>query len=198
MRTIQIILYPGEDENENDTFFVRWVHRVRNLRSIFALGASGDQADVRLERKLYYEFAKLKAKGRLRSVYRNQYVGTPQARFYAAASAAGSSHSMATDPNASTPSSVKRPASPADPASDARKRQRQTGSPALGEPHIPMRSLTQGNPATSPSIGIGRRDDVAGEASPRGTVGSLARLAAQEEAGVSATAYADLLRRFNG
>ena len=89
---------------------------------VFAFRASGDLADVRLERKLYYEFAKLKAKGRLRSVYRSQYAGTSQARVYAAAFAAGSSHSMATDPNTPTLSSVKRPASPADPASDARKR----------------------------------------------------------------------------
>ena len=97
-------------QNESDNYFVRWVHRVRKLRSIFALRVSGDLADVRLERKLYYEFAKLKAKGRLRSVYRSQYAGTPQASVYAATSAAGSSHSMATYLNTPSLSSLKRPA----------------------------------------------------------------------------------------
>uniref|UniRef100_M4B8A5 Uncharacterized protein n=1 Tax=Hyaloperonospora arabidopsidis (strain Emoy2) TaxID=559515 RepID=M4B8A5_HYAAE len=38
-----------------------------------ALRASASKADVRLERKLRYEFAMLKAKGQLRSMYRTQY-----------------------------------------------------------------------------------------------------------------------------
>uniref|UniRef100_M4C1B6 Uncharacterized protein n=1 Tax=Hyaloperonospora arabidopsidis (strain Emoy2) TaxID=559515 RepID=M4C1B6_HYAAE len=37
-----------------------------------ALRASASKADVRLERKLRYEFAKLKAKRQLRSLYRTQ------------------------------------------------------------------------------------------------------------------------------
>ena len=37
-----------------------------------ALRSSASKADVRLERKLRYEFAKLKVKGQLRSLYRTQ------------------------------------------------------------------------------------------------------------------------------
>ena len=198
MRTVPIVLYPGEDENENDTFFTTWLHRVRKLRSVFALRESGDLADIRLERKLYYEFSKLKAKVRLRSVYRSQYAGTPQARAYAATSAAGPSHNMASDPITPTPSSVKRSASPTDLAADAQKRQRQMGNPAVRESHIPMSSRTQDTPAISPSIGTGSRDDVAGESSPHGTAGSLAHRAAPGEVGVSATAFAELFRQVNG
>uniref|UniRef100_M4BW59 Uncharacterized protein n=1 Tax=Hyaloperonospora arabidopsidis (strain Emoy2) TaxID=559515 RepID=M4BW59_HYAAE len=40
------------------------------------LRSSASKADVRLERKLRYEFAKLKAKGQLRSLYRTQYAKT--------------------------------------------------------------------------------------------------------------------------
>ena len=38
-----------------------------------ALPSSAFKVDVRLERKMRYEFAKLKAKGQLRSLYHNQY-----------------------------------------------------------------------------------------------------------------------------
>ena len=38
-----------------------------------SLRPSAFTADVRLERKLRYEFAKLKSKGQLRSLYRTQY-----------------------------------------------------------------------------------------------------------------------------
>ena len=71
------------------------------------------------------------------------------------------------------------------------------GSPALGESHIPMSSRTQGISATLPSIGTGHRDDVAGEASPHGTVGFHAHRAVSEEAGVSATAHDDLRHRLD-
>ena len=38
-----------------------------------ALRASASKAEVRLERKLRYEFANRKTKGQLRSLYRTQY-----------------------------------------------------------------------------------------------------------------------------
>ena len=38
-----------------------------------AVQASASKADVRLARKLRYEFAKMKAKVQLHSLYRNQY-----------------------------------------------------------------------------------------------------------------------------
>ena len=72
-RTILVFLYPGEIEAEDDSMFTRWSHRARRLPSMSALRSSASMADVRLERKLRYEFAKLKAKGQLRSLYRTQY-----------------------------------------------------------------------------------------------------------------------------
>ena len=72
-RTIPVVLYPGNSEAENDNTFTRWSYRARRLPSMNALRASASKADVRLERKLRYEFAKLKAKGQLRSLYRTQY-----------------------------------------------------------------------------------------------------------------------------
>ena len=38
-----------------------------------ALGSSASKDDIRLERKKLYEFAKIKANGQLRSLYRTQY-----------------------------------------------------------------------------------------------------------------------------
>ena len=72
-RPIPVVLYPGESEVENDNIFTRWPYRARRLPSMNALRASASKADVRLERKLRYEFAKLKAKRQLRSLYRTQY-----------------------------------------------------------------------------------------------------------------------------
>ena len=64
---IPILLAPGEDEGEDNIEFIRWVHRARRLSSMMALRASENAVDIRLERKLRFEYAKLKAKGRLRS-----------------------------------------------------------------------------------------------------------------------------------
>ena len=64
---IPILLAPGEDECEEDNELIRWVHRARRLSSIMALRASANDADVFLERKLRFEYAKLKAKGNRRS-----------------------------------------------------------------------------------------------------------------------------------
>ena len=43
-----ILLLPGETEDEEDSAFVRWVHRVRRLSSMYSLRASSDLADVHL------------------------------------------------------------------------------------------------------------------------------------------------------
>ena len=75
-RTIPVVFNPGESKADDDSTFTRWAHRARRLPSMNALRSSVSKADVRLERKLRYEFAKLKAKGQLRSLYRNQYANT--------------------------------------------------------------------------------------------------------------------------
>lgn len=41
--------------------FVFWVHKARRLSSVTAISASISSADIRLERKLSYALAKLKA-----------------------------------------------------------------------------------------------------------------------------------------
>ena len=69
-RTVPVVLYPGESEAEDDSTFTRWAHRARRLPSMSALRSSASKADIRLERKLRYELAKLKTKGQLRSLYR--------------------------------------------------------------------------------------------------------------------------------
>ena len=64
---ISILIAQGENDCDDNKKFIRWVHRARRLSSMMALRASANAADVRLERKLRFKYAKLKAKGRLRS-----------------------------------------------------------------------------------------------------------------------------------
>ena len=67
-RTIPVVLYPGESEAEDDNKFTRWAHRAIRLPSMSALRSSASKNEVRIERKLRYEFDRLKTKGQLRSL----------------------------------------------------------------------------------------------------------------------------------
>ena len=87
IKGIPILLLPGETEDEEESAFVRWVHRVRRLCSMYSLRASADLADVRLERKLRYDYSKLKDHGQLRMRRRHSSAtpvtaisGQPEAR----------------------------------------------------------------------------------------------------------------------
>lgn len=62
MRTIPVVLAQGELLHEDDAQFENWVHRARHLSSLEALRASFGEADVRLERRLRFDFAKVKTK----------------------------------------------------------------------------------------------------------------------------------------
>ena len=59
---IPILIAQGENDCEEDNEFIRY--RARHLSSMMALRASANAADVC---KLRFEYAKLKAKGKLRS-----------------------------------------------------------------------------------------------------------------------------------
>ena len=54
-----ILLFAGELPEEKENQPVRWVYRTRHLSCVLSLRESASVADVRLERKLRYEYAKL-------------------------------------------------------------------------------------------------------------------------------------------
>ena len=67
IKGVPILLSAGETKDEEDNEFIRWVHRTRRLSSMYALRVSVSVADVRLRRKLRYDYTKLKARGQLRN-----------------------------------------------------------------------------------------------------------------------------------
>ncbi|GMF51803.1 unnamed protein product [Phytophthora fragariaefolia] len=62
MRTYPVVLQPGEDSTEYDSRFELWVEKSRRLSSMEALRASFSEVDARLERRLRFDYAKLRAK----------------------------------------------------------------------------------------------------------------------------------------
>ena len=64
---VLIFLFASELPKEEDNQFIRWVYRKQHLSSMTALRASADVADVRLGRKIRYEYAKIKTRGKLRN-----------------------------------------------------------------------------------------------------------------------------------
>ena len=116
---------------------------------MYALRASVSVVD--LERKLRYDYAKLKARGQLRNRTR-----------YASATTVGASArpTVTNNPPVDTTSGGKRPLSRDDTGHDVQKNPRRMGSLVEGESHTPMNSTTPGTHATSPNIGIVHDDDV--------------------------------------
>uniref|UniRef100_M4BGC7 Uncharacterized protein n=1 Tax=Hyaloperonospora arabidopsidis (strain Emoy2) TaxID=559515 RepID=M4BGC7_HYAAE len=157
-----------------------------------ALRSSVSKADVRLERKLRYEFAKLKTKGQLRSLYHNQYSKPVDVQATTVQTAAGQSV-LTSEPYTPTPIGGNHVGVQADPHRDTQKNRRRTGNLVEGVPQTPMSSQNQGIHATSPDTGIDLCDEAASEVSPHGTASFLARRTTQEGVGVSVQAHEDFL-----
>uniref|UniRef100_A0AAV1U9H7 Uncharacterized protein n=1 Tax=Peronospora matthiolae TaxID=2874970 RepID=A0AAV1U9H7_9STRA len=153
-----------------------------------ALRESASVADVRLERKLRYDFAKLKARGRLRGLSRSRYAS-------AASAAANSRQPFDTNSPALTTTSEKRGARQDELGPGAQKRQRRMGSLAEGEAHTPMSFQTQGTHATSPDIGSDIDEDVVKVPATLGTLSSLAYQAMPVAVGVSAESHGELVKK---
>ncbi|KAG2976674.1 hypothetical protein PC120_g25652 [Phytophthora cactorum] len=171
MRTVPVVVRPGEATTAYEAQFQNWVERARRLPSYEALRASFSETDIRLERRLRLAFAKLKERRQLPEP-RPQHHEAPPPTAPAASTAAhvhetaapatGQSLSSAADLSSPRSSGGKRSA-PGDAvarrdgalATDVpgHKRQRRLGNPAGGEPQTPMRSVNEGNLATSQDIG---------------------------------------------
>uniref|UniRef100_M4BF53 Uncharacterized protein n=1 Tax=Hyaloperonospora arabidopsidis (strain Emoy2) TaxID=559515 RepID=M4BF53_HYAAE len=179
----------GKIKDKEDSEFIRWVHRTRRLSSMYSLRASVSVADVRLERKLRHDYAKLKARGQLCNCTR-----------YASATtvAADAGQTVTNNTPIDTPSGGKRPRSRDDPGHGVQKYPRRMGNLAEGVSRTPMSSPTPGTHATSPDIGIGHDDDVVSGVSPHGTGGSLAHRAASVEVGVLKQEHEKVLLELSG
>uniref|UniRef100_M4C0F0 Uncharacterized protein n=1 Tax=Hyaloperonospora arabidopsidis (strain Emoy2) TaxID=559515 RepID=M4C0F0_HYAAE len=93
--------------------------------------ARADKAEVRLERKLQYDFAKLRAKGQLRAMFRTHYA--------AAVPMTTSPHrASVVDPPAVPITGEKREGSQADPDRGAQKHPRHMGNVARWVYRTPM------------------------------------------------------------
>ncbi|KAG3170929.1 hypothetical protein PI124_g11587 [Phytophthora idaei] len=64
-RTVPVVVRPGEATTAYEAQFQNWVERARRLPSYEALRASFSETDIRLERRLRLDFAKLKARRQL-------------------------------------------------------------------------------------------------------------------------------------
>uniref|UniRef100_A0AAV1UPU8 Uncharacterized protein n=1 Tax=Peronospora matthiolae TaxID=2874970 RepID=A0AAV1UPU8_9STRA len=189
MKGIPILLLAGETASEEDDAFVSWVHYVRRLSNIFALRASAHAADVRLERKIRYDYAKLKARGQLRK--RTRYASATKVD-------ASAGQSVTNNPPNRTTSGGERPRPRDDHGHDDQKHPKHTGSLAEGVPQIPKSFQTQGTHATLPDTGIGPDDDVVSVVSRHEIDDTHAHRAKSVAAGVPVEAHEKLVLEVKG
>jgi hypothetical protein len=158
---------------------------------------------VRLERKLRFDFAKLKAKSKLPTCCRSHYA--PLSLHLGEAPAATASDprlSPARDPPAPRPSGGKREATDSAAAGSwsgtdraDQKRPRRLGNPAEGVPQTPTSSQREGTHATVPSTGGGPGVDDALEYVPHESGDSPARRATPAVADSALVEEVDYLSR---
>ncbi|CAI5742841.1 unnamed protein product [Hyaloperonospora brassicae] len=186
---VPILLFAGELPEEEDNEFIRWVYRKRRLSSVPTLRDSADVADVRLERKQRFDYAKLKARGQLRTRTR-----------YAPATMVATGLDPDVRSNTPPPTTIgkKYSRSQGDPGHDVKKPLRRKGSPAEGVSHTPTSSPTPGTLATLPDTGIGHDDEVAKGVAPYGTGSSLAYRAESVVVGVPKEEHEKVLRELSG
>jgi len=193
MRTYPVVLLPGETAQEDDVLFRNWVERARQLPSLDALRASFSEVDVRLERRLLFEYAKVKTKRQAPSSSTRPPGPVPHAPpSYGSLHRGGSTAvtapdqrlSSAADPVAPRPIVGKREATDYSVAGSRsaldlgdQKRPRRLGSLAGGVPQTPMSSQSGGTLATSPDTGYGPGVDDALEYVPHESGDSPARRA---------------------
>uniref|UniRef100_A0AAV1UEL9 Uncharacterized protein n=1 Tax=Peronospora matthiolae TaxID=2874970 RepID=A0AAV1UEL9_9STRA len=175
IKGIPIPMFAGEKVSEEDDAFVRWVHHVRRLISLSKQRASVNVADVRLKRKLRYDYAKLKARSQFSKRMRHALATTI---------AASANQSVTNNPPTHTTSGGKRPRSRDDHDHDAQKHPKHKGSLAEGVSQTPMSFQTQGTLATFPDTGIGPDDDVVSVVSRHETDDTHAHRAKSVAAGV--------------
>ncbi|ETM98109.1 hypothetical protein PPTG_19749 [Phytophthora nicotianae INRA-310] len=186
IRTIPVVLNPGESENASAAQFQNWVERARGLPSYKSLRASFSEIDIRLERCLSLDFAKSKARRQLPGPRPQHHeastppappVSTDARYLEPAAPATGQSLSSAADLSSSHPSGKR--SAPGDavarhggvlaPNVPDHKRPRRQGNLAGGKPQTPKRYVSEGNASTSPEIGYDPGDVVAPQGVPRGS-----------------------------
>ncbi|KAG3060671.1 hypothetical protein PI124_g22878 [Phytophthora idaei] len=182
MQTVPVVIRPGEATTAYEAQFQNWVERARRLPSYEALRASLSETDIRLERRLRLDFAKLKARRQLPGTRPKHHEAPPAPASSTAAHvhepaapATGQSLSSAADLSSPRSSGGKRSA-PGDAVArrdgdlatgvPGHKRQRRLGNPAGGEPRTPMNFVNEGNLATPQDIGYDPGDDAAPQGVP--------------------------------